>query len=205
MEAFFAMVPLTLLSSDRLFSTMRPSPLSSVLVLGGLLVPCGCGQAADTVGPPVLPPPPPPGCGNTGSGVCYHVDPSGNDANPGTAAQPFATIQHAADIVNPGDGVLVGDGVYTGGATIVTISRSGTATNRIVFRAAHRWLAVIDGQNNLSTTGIAIPGGYLRVEGFEVRNTRSEEHTSELQSQSNLVCRLLLEKKKNADLSLSVC
>src|SRR2546430_13647860 len=29
---------------------------------------------------------------------------------------------------------------------------------------------------------------------------RSEEHTSELQSQSNLVCRLLLEKKKNASL-----
>src|SRR2546427_7180702 len=28
---------------------------------------------------------------------------------------------------------------------------------------------------------------------------RSEEHTSELQSQSNLVCRLLLEKKKNKD------
>src|SRR6266478_5227069 len=28
-------------------------------------------------------------------------------------------------------------------------------------------------------------------------NRRSEEHTSELQSQSNLVCRLLLEKKKN--------
>src|SRR2546430_8251897 len=30
---------------------------------------------------------------------------------------------------------------------------------------------------------------------------RSEEHTSELQSQSNLVCRLLLEKKKNYALS----
>src|SRR5688572_31375478 len=28
-------------------------------------------------------------------------------------------------------------------------------------------------------------------------NERSEEHTSELQSQSNLVCRLLLEKKKH--------
>src|SRR5688572_32192908 len=28
------------------------------------------------------------------------------------------------------------------------------------------------------------------------RSFRSEEHTSELQSQSNLVCRLLLEKKK---------
>src|SRR5205085_5020309 len=30
-----------------------------------------------------------------------------------------------------------------------------------------------------------------------VTDARSEEHTSELQSQSNLVCRLLLEKKKN--------
>src|SRR2546430_10994162 len=30
----------------------------------------------------------------------------------------------------------------------------------------------------------------------DFRQNRSEEHTSELQSQSNLVCRLLLEKKK---------
>src|SRR2546430_12119564 len=30
-----------------------------------------------------------------------------------------------------------------------------------------------------------------------INDQRSEEHTSELQSQSNLVCRLLLEKKKN--------
>src|SRR2546430_7129840 len=34
-------------------------------------------------------------------------------------------------------------------------------------------------------------------DGRRVRHERSEEHTSELQSQSNLVCRLLLEKKKN--------
>src|SRR2546430_5573653 len=33
----------------------------------------------------------------------------------------------------------------------------------------------------------------------EVDALRSEEHTSELQSQSNLVCRLLLEKKKNTE------
>src|SRR2546427_6003806 len=32
--------------------------------------------------------------------------------------------------------------------------------------------------------------------GRDVTERRSEEHTSELQSQSNLVCRLLLEKKK---------
>src|SRR2546430_17254695 len=31
-----------------------------------------------------------------------------------------------------------------------------------------------------------------------IYHDRSEEHTSELQSQSNLVCRLLLEKKKSA-------
>src|SRR5256886_11671195 len=34
------------------------------------------------------------------------------------------------------------------------------------------------------------------------RRFRSEEHTSELQSQSNLVCRLLLEKKKTNDTTL---
>src|SRR2546430_10070781 len=34
--------------------------------------------------------------------------------------------------------------------------------------------------------------------------SRSEEHTSELQSQSNLVCRLLLEKKKRKDAVLPV-
>src|SRR2546430_4033983 len=33
---------------------------------------------------------------------------------------------------------------------------------------------------------------------------RSEEHTSELQSQSNLVCRLLLEKKKNSNYSCTI-
>src|SRR5688572_31816972 len=36
------------------------------------------------------------------------------------------------------------------------------------------------------------------------RDARSEEHTSELQSQSNLVCRLLLEKKKKLTNSRSL-
>src|SRR2546430_5762994 len=36
------------------------------------------------------------------------------------------------------------------------------------------------------------PGGLSQ----QIAEDRSEEHTSELQSQSNLVCRLLLEKKK---------
>src|SRR3989475_8731689 len=41
------------------------------------------------------------------------------------------------------------------------------------------------------TTGMANPRQVART-----LEHRSEEHTSELQSQSNLVCRLLLEKKK---------
>src|SRR2546430_12952143 len=35
------------------------------------------------------------------------------------------------------------------------------------------------------------------------KTARSEEHTSELQSQSNLVCRLLLEKKKNIPMKIT--
>src|SRR2546427_8190035 len=39
--------------------------------------------------------------------------------------------------------------------------------------------------------------GKVRADcGVPTQSGRSEEHTSELQSQSNLVCRLLLEKKK---------
>src|SRR2546427_4989111 len=40
--------------------------------------------------------------------------------------------------------------------------------------------------------------------GSHVQVERSEEHTSELQSQSNLVCRLLLEKKKNNSINALV-
>src|SRR5262245_62768963 len=46
-------------------------------------------------------------------------------------------------------------------------------------------------------------GGFERISsarssGAEIRGDRSEEHTSELQSLRHLVCRLLLEKQKNA-------
>src|SRR5688572_32279776 len=42
--------------------------------------------------------------------------------------------------------------------------------------------------------GAAVSADELKA--FVKSTLRSEEHTSELQSQSNLVCRLLLEKKK---------
>src|SRR2546430_11551863 len=40
---------------------------------------------------------------------------------------------------------------------------------------------------------------FLRID----ENPRSEEHTSELQSQSNIVCRLLLEKKKIPEVAIT--
>src|SRR5205085_7524791 len=48
--------------------------------------------------------------------------------------------------------------------------------------------------------GIAVPVPVLP--GGSDQALRSEEHTSELQSQSNLVCRLLLEKKKHTTYDL---
>src|SRR5438034_6474172 len=69
-----------------------------------------------------------------------------------------------------------------------------TATTEIYTLSLHdalpiskmRWL---DEVQELAGLGL----GQLRE---EVRQRRSEEHTSELQSHSDLVCRLLLEKKK---------
>src|SRR5438270_1349883 len=51
-----------------------------------------------------------------------------------------------------------------------------------------------------ATVFIAVDHCSAECVGIHAMNTvRSEEHTSELQSQSNLVCRLLLEKKKKND------
>src|SRR5260370_1661467 len=50
-----------------------------------------------------------------------------------------------------------------------------------------------------SVPAVGEQGPFLQaVEGCASSRTRSEEHTSELQSHLNLVCRLLLEKKKSS-------
>src|SRR2546430_6472873 len=51
--------------------------------------------------------------------------------------------------------------------------------------AAPRWMSAVDARPIRKLVKLMGP--------------RSEEHTSELQSQSNLVCRLLLEKKKSSN------
>src|SRR5256885_5536709 len=48
----------------------------------------------------------------------------------------------------------------------------------------------------LAPARISMPSRVRLTTTYSSRATRSEEHTSELQSPCNLVCRLLLEKKK---------
>src|SRR2546430_9029137 len=70
-----------------------------------------------------------------------------------------------------------------------------------VVQALHRGAHLGRGSRNLIDRLLAPSqrhfGGHRKLSNRIARvHRRSEEHTSELQSQSNLVCRLLLEKKK---------
>src|SRR2546427_7683396 len=77
-----------------------------------------------------------------------------------------------------------------------------TATTEIYTLSLHDALPISNANEPARPNGIYVPrfrntpsskrhSRFIRGYGY-----RSEEHTSELQSQSNLVCRLLLEKKK---------
>src|SRR5688572_32012528 len=57
-------------------------------------------------------------------------------------------------------------------------------------------ILVLMGINIALAVSLNIINGHAGQFSLGHARTRSEEHTSELQSQSNLVCRLLLEKKK---------
>src|SRR6185312_3991943 len=50
--------------------------------------------------------------------------------------------------------------------------------------------------SDLSPGATILPPSRVTISSTRARPSRSEEHTSELQSRSELVCRLLLEKKK---------
>src|SRR2546430_8133714 len=65
-----------------------------------------------------------------------------------------------------------------------------------LFRSGQRrLLPVVVHEHAVAAVERALRHGVEQAEGRHHR-ARSEEHTSELQSQSNIVCRLLLEKKK---------
>src|SRR2546430_9551601 len=84
---------------------------------------------------------------------------------------------------------------------LLILRRSG----RVVDRWCHRCCAevkMIGVEEAAAIAGLSQRKLFRLAEAGEIHfiettQGRSEEHTSELQSQSNLVCRLLLEKKKN--------
>src|SRR2546430_7912914 len=68
-----------------------------------------------------------------------------------------------------------------------------TATTEIYTLSLHDALPICEANVNVIASKLA----FTALSSVELSiPSRSEEHTSELQSQSNLVCRLLLEKKK---------
>src|SRR5690606_40369470 len=68
-------------------------------------------------------------------------------------------------------------------------------TNISIAEMAELSKRILDIKTELSTNGLSHES---LINMFRIgTSARSEEHTSELQSRENLVCRLLLEKKKN--------
>src|SRR2546427_7896274 len=77
-----------------------------------------------------------------------------------------------------------------------------TATTEIYTLSLHDALPIYPPRATGADRRVARGGDRRRIGRDGCRtDARSEEHTSELQSQSNLVCRLLLEKKKNSPIS----
>src|SRR5206468_9326417 len=82
----------------------------------------------------------------------------------------------------------------------VCMGCSGPGTTNLVTGVAN---AFVDAAPLIAVGGSS-PRVYLGMEAFQEID-RSEEHTSELQSRSDLVCRLLLEKKKKHNKLTTTC
>src|SRR5690606_41129677 len=76
--------------------------------------------------------------------------------------------------------------------TFVSAAAAPAAPNR----TSSRSVRIPIGRSPSTTTTEPTPAASIRAQASATVSERSEEHTSELQSRENLVCRLLLEKKK---------
>src|SRR2546422_2943688 len=75
-----------------------------------------------------------------------------------------------------------------------------TATTEIYTLSLHDALPISSGPKSVCKPGLVFTPPSEKTTSWQSGETpcgRSEEHTSELQSRLHLVCRLLLEKKKN--------
>src|SRR2546430_9957071 len=85
-----------------------------------------------------------------------------------------------------------------------TLFRSQFARGQVPCAGLARGLAAVENHWITYNTARRNSGVLDAAHAARDQTLRSEEHTSELQSQSNLVCRLLLEKKKNRSLLSTV-
>src|SRR5256886_1520560 len=85
-----------------------------------------------------------------------------------------------------------------------SVTRSPASRTRITPPRGEAWYAVISARSRRSLQNGVSAQWAEPVTGSSGTPDRSEEHTSELQSQSNLVCRLLLEKKNKPTLSTTL-
>lgn len=106
---------------------------------------------------------------DTPAGKCWYVEPSGNDANEGSANSPFQTLQRAHDACNPGDTVVVAQGTYTASSSVnvLEITASGTAAAPIAFIAAAGSAPIIQG--NRSSAAVHFNSvAHVSLRGFEI-------------------------------------
>ena len=94
----------------------------------------------------------------------WHVAPTGNDSNDGSATSPWLTIQKAANTVVPGDTVEIRAGTYTG----FLVTARGTAQAPITFRGVGG-VVHINGAATVDRDAVHIQGAsYVIVEGLTV-------------------------------------
>ena len=97
----------------------------------------------------------------------FHVAPTGNDNNEGSAASPWRTIQRAASAVAPGDTVLIEAGTYTGFA----VTTRGTAQAPITFKGVGA--VNIDGAATVNRDAVMVQNAsYIVIEGFTVTGAK---------------------------------
>src|SRR2546426_9252640 len=102
---------------------------------------------------------------------------------------------HLRNYEDSGAGLIMGAGHFVAPKTLeVRLNDGGTR----VLTADQVFLNV-----GTHATVPDVPGlqAASPLTNIEARSSRSEEHTSELQSPCNLVCRLLLEKKKKINVN----
>src|SRR2546428_5962012 len=98
------------------------------------------------------------------------------------------------------DGITSSNGIRaTGEKKCIPTTCSGRLA-----ASAIRWIGIVDVLDANTASGAVAASTSRSTCCLTWRSSRSEEHTSELQSRSDLVCRLLLEKKKRTLLSASV-